>query len=615
MRNRYVLLADVLLMPIVAFVAFALRFDLGFLPQRTEFFDFAVAAFVIKPVVFYYFGMYRRYWHYSSVPDLMALMVASGAALVAMVVFVAIWMFEHPYREFSRAVILIDGLLTLLVAGSVRLSVRVLSESRSRTLEAKGSAAMKQVLVVGAGHAGTLVVREMERNPQLGMTPVGFLDDDPGKHGKQIYGIQVLGSTKMLERVVPERGVNEVIIAMPTAPGSEVRLIAEQCRSLGVVSRTMPGVFELLDGNVSVGRLRQVEIADLLRRAQVMPKLNAATYVEGRTVLVTGAGGSIGAELCRQVARSRPATLVLLGHGENSIFDIGQELRGRYPGLKVVAVIADIRDERRIRQVFERLRPTIVFHAAAHKHVPLMEENPEEAVTNNVMGTHCLLEAALAFATERFVLISSDKAVAPSSIMGASKRVAEMLVADAARRTSHSFVVVRFGNVLGSRGSVVPQFERQIRSGGPITLTHPDMKRFFMTIPEAVHLVLEAGGMGRGGELFVLKMGDPVRIADLAADLIKLSGCTLDEIPIVYTGIRSGEKLVEALWEDGAIAEPTSHADVLRVIERGRGDGREIAELLRECKQAVEQGDRLLIHALLVNYIPSFAPAIKVSTP
>jgi FlaA1/EpsC-like NDP-sugar epimerase len=314
--------------------------------------------------------------------------------------------------------------------------------------------------------------------------------------------------------------------------------------------------------------------------------------------------------LCRQVARARPESLVLLGHGENSIFDAQVELRELYPGLKVVPVIADIRDRLRIRQVFDRLRPAIVFHAAAHKHVPLMEENPEEAITNNIVGTHNVLESAVEFGVERFVLISSDKAVSPSSIMGASKRMAEVLVRDAARRTSRGFVVVRFGNVLGSRGSVVPQFKRQIERGGPVTLTHQDMKRFFMTIPEAVHLVLESGGMGRGGELFVLKMGEPVRILDLAEDLIKLSGLAVEEVPIVYTGIRPGEKLEEALWETGAITETTPHPDVLRVIEADTGGDR-IPELLKTFTAAVEQGDHLLLQTILAHHIPTFAPFPK----
>jgi FlaA1/EpsC-like NDP-sugar epimerase len=324
---------------------------------------------------------------------------------------------------------------------------------------------------------------------------------------------------------------------------------------------------------------------------------------------VTGAGGSIGSELCRQVARSSPAALILLGHGENSIFDVHVELRERYPALNLTPVIADIRDMRRMRQVFTELRPAIVFHAAAHKHVPLMEENPGEAVVNNILGTHHVLEAALAVGTERFVMISTDKAVAPTSMMGATKRVAEMLVRAAARRTPGEYVVVRFGNVLGSRGSVVPHFKRQIERGGPVTLTHPDMKRFFMTIPEAVHLVLEAGGMGRGGELFVLKMGAPVRITDLAQDLITLSGFSLDEIPIVYTGVRPGEKLDEALWEEGAVAESTSHPDIMKVIEADDAI-RPTADMLKSLSAAIDKGDDVAVKAVLMQQLPAFTPAL-----
>jgi FlaA1/EpsC-like NDP-sugar epimerase len=610
MRNRYVLLADICLIPIIAVAAFALRFDLRFYTVHPEFPSYVVAALLIKPIVFHVFGMYRRYWRYASVKDLMAVLLAASASLVAMGIFVTYRLVADPFFEFSRAVLLIDGILTFLMAGGVRMAVRAIGETRSRAREARRSG-QKRVLVVGAGQAGTMVVREMERNAHLGMIPVGFLDDERIKLGKQIYGVPVIGTTQSLAKVAQERRIDEVIIAMPTAPGTVLRAVAEQCRLAGIVSRTMPGVFELLDGNVSVARLRNIEISDLLRRAQVMPAVNASAYAAGRTVLVTGAGGSIGSELCRQIAASRPKALILLGHGENSIFDVQVELRELYPGLAVVPVIADIRDRRRIRQVWERLRPAIVLHAAAHKHVPLMEDNPEEAITNNIVGTHNVLEASVEFGTERFVLISSDKAVAPSSVMGASKRIAEMLVRDAARRTSRGFVVVRFGNVLGSRGSVVPHFKRQIERGGPVTLTHPDMKRFFMTIPEAVHLVLLAGGMGAGGELFVLRMGEPVRIVDLAEDLIKLSGLTTDEVPIVYTGVRPGEKLEEELWEKGAAAEATSHPDVLRVIEADDTGGREVAGLLRTFAAAAENGDYLQIQAALVHQIPTFAPFIK----
>lgn len=607
MRNRYIVLADACLIPLVAFAAFAFRFDWRFYEVRQEFWSYVVAAVLIKPVVFYSFGMYRRYWQYMSVPDLMAVILATSASFLAMGVSVAAMMIFNPEVEFSRVVLVLDGLLTFLALGGLRMSVRVIFESRERVRESRRGGAAKRVLVVGAGLAGTMVVREMERAPHLGMTPRGFLDDERMKLGKQIYGVPVLGDTKSLAAVVQQQRIDEVIIAMPTAPGNVLRSIADQCRQLGVASRTMPGVFELLDGDVSVSRLRQIEISDLLRRARIMPVMSVPSYLAGRTVLITGAGGSIGMELCRQAALGRPESLVLLGHGENSIFDAQVELRERYPDIKTVAVIADIRDRRRIQQVFNHLRPVIVFHAAAHKHVPLMEENPEEAITNNILGTHHVLEAAVEFGTERFVMISSDKAVAPSSIMGASKRVAEMLVRDAARRTARAFVAVRFGNVLGSRGSVVPHFKRQIERGGPVTLTHREMKRFFMTIPEAVHLVLEAGGTGRGGELFVLKMGDPVRIVDLAEDLIKLSGLTLDEVPIVFTGVRPGEKLEEALWETGSITESTAHPDVLRVIEAEDTGAREIPELLENFAAAAAQGDHLRMRTVLAHHIPTFA--------
>jgi FlaA1/EpsC-like NDP-sugar epimerase len=490
------------------------------------------------------------------------------------------------------------------------MSLRLVGESRSR-VERQSRAHSRAVLIAGAGHAGMMVVREMARNPSLAMVPVGFLDDDPAKLRKQIFGVPVLGSLASLADVVRERPIDEVIIAMPAAPGHVLRGISDKCRQLAVASRTMPGVFELLDGNVSVNRLRDIEIADLLRRAQVEPARDPASYIAGRTVMVTGGGGSIGLELCRQLAHARPGALVLLGHGENSVFEAQTELRERFPALNVVTVIADIRDQRRLRRIFQRLRPSIVFHAAAHKHVPLMEENPEEAITNNVLGTHEVLEAAIACGTDRFVLISTDKAVAPCSLMGASKRMAEMLVRNAARRTSRPFVVVRFGNVLGSRGSVVPRFKQQIASGGPVTVTHPEMKRFFMTIPEAVHLVLEAGGMGRSGELFVLKMGDPIRIVDLARDVVKLSGATHDDIPIVFTGIRPGEKLEEQLWEDTALAQDTRHPDILSIIEPDLPADEDIQSMLRDVERAVADGDVLAVQAVLARAIPTYAPYVR----
>jgi FlaA1/EpsC-like NDP-sugar epimerase len=395
---------------------------------------------------------------------------------------------------------------------------------------------------------------------------------------------------------------------MPTAPGSMLRAVADACREHGIASKTIPGVFELLHGRVEISRLRQVDISDLLRRSPVSAPLDADSYVSGRVILVTGAGGSIGSELCRQVAAARPARIVLVGHGENSLFDAQNDLREAHPELPIDAVIADVRNRPRLDSVFRRFRPSVVFHAAAHKHVPLLEDNVEEAITNNIRGTQNVVDAALAAGVTRLVMISTDKAASPVNVMGASKRLAEMCVRDAAARHGVSYVVVRFGNVLGSRGSVVPFFKRQIARGGPITVTHPDMTRFFMTIPEAVHLVLQAGGMGRGGELYVLDMGQPVRIVDLAKDLITLSGLTEDDIPIVFSGIRPGEKLDERLWEEGSEISQTGLEGILRVVEPTTGAMGQIDRMVESLTGACAGGDRLEIEAELARWIPTYVP-------
>jgi FlaA1/EpsC-like NDP-sugar epimerase len=363
--------------------------------------------------------------------------------------------------------------------------------------------------------------------------------------------------------LVHQLKLDQVLIAMPTAPGQAIRAIKDVCESIPVACKTIPGIYELLSGTVEVNQIRDVQIEDLLRRDPVRIKADDASYVYHKVVLITGAGGSIGSELCRQVAHRGPRKLVLLGHGENSIYLIQQELCAKFPSLELVPVIADIRDKNRLCQVFEAHRPDVIFHAAAHKHVPLMELNLAEAVTNNISGTHHMLQAAEQFDVERFVLISSDKAVNPANIMGATKRIAELMVQDIAHRTGRNFVAVRFGNVLGSRGSVVPRFKRQIAAGGPVTITHPDMERYFMTIPEAVYLVLQAASLGQSGELFVLDMGEPVKIVDLARDLITLSGLQPDrDIEIKFTGIRPGEKLKERLFLDDEDYEPTPHEKV-----------------------------------------------------
>ncbi|HXG70649.1 MAG TPA: nucleoside-diphosphate sugar epimerase/dehydratase [Gemmatimonadaceae bacterium] len=609
MRNRYLLALDLPILAICVFLAFGLRFDLMFIEQDTIALLFKwslVAALLVKPPIFLAFGLYNRYWRYASVGDLLAIALAVSASTLALAVVFVMGMLLEAVDSFPRSVLLGDWLLTMAAVGGIRLSVRVLSEARRAGVARRSTDASRRVLLVGAGQAGTMMAREIGRNPQLCMDAVGFVDDDPVKVGKQVLGLPVFGGLEALPEVLDSRRIDEVIIAMPTAAGTALRKIAERCREAGVPSRTMPGVFELLNGVVSVSRLRKIDIADLLRRSQVAPDSHADRYLRGRTVLVTGAGGSIGLELCRQVAAAGPQGLILVGHGENSIFDADVQLRQLFPGLPIRSVIADIRDEPRVDEIIAQYTPAVVFHAAAHKHVPLMEDNPSEAISNNVFGTANVVRASLRHGVERFVLISTDKAVAPTSVMGVSKRLAEGIVRDAATRSGRAFVSVRFGNVLGSRGSVLPQFKRQIEAGGPITITHPDMRRFFMTIPEAVHLVLQAGGLATGGELFVLDMGEPVRIADLAEDLIKLSGCSPDEIPIVYTGIRPGEKLTETLWEDGARIEPTAHSEVLRVEEHVQP--MDVPLLLSDLRRAVQRDDRIGLEAVLVKWVETFAP-------
>jgi FlaA1/EpsC-like NDP-sugar epimerase len=612
-RNRYILAADVVLIAMSAWGAYALRFDWLF--SRAEFPVFLASVLIVKPIAFYAFGLYSRYWRYASLWDLIAVVLASSAAtmVVAAVMAVAVLLNFRVGEGFPRTVLPIDWLLTMTVIGGVRMSVRVLAEVRNPTGSSTGPA-MKRVLVVGAGNAGVMVVREMQRNPHLGLTPVGFVDDSSNKQRKVILGVKVLGRLDALAKCAAACGAQEVIIAIPTAPGTVIRAVVERCREANLPSRVIPGVFELLDGKVSVNRLRNVEISDLLRRSQVPLGDARIDYVRGRSVMVTGAGGSIGAELCRQLARDNPARLVLLGHGENSIFDVQSELRETFPYLEITPVIADVRDRGRLLNIFRALRPEVVFHAAAHKHVPLMEDNPVEAITNNVLGTRNVVDCAVASGADRLVMISTDKAVAPSNLMGASKRLAEMIVRQAARVHGRRFAVVRFGNVLGSRGSVVPLFKAQIERGGPLKVTHPEMRRFFMTIPEAVHLVLEAGGSATGGELFVLNMGEPVRIVDLAEDLVELSGFRRGEIPIEFTGMRPGEKLDERLWEIGAEVTATQTGDVLRVFEPQTDEGADLEGGINRLERAAEASDLLEIQRCLADLIPTFVPGLPQTT-
>jgi FlaA1/EpsC-like NDP-sugar epimerase len=621
--NRYLLLGDLAFIVISVLGSYVLRLELGptlsfYLPSA---YWMMVVALILKPIIYYSFGLYRRMWIYASTQELKLIVTAVTAAEVPVALaMLGLWSID-AFVGFPRAVSVIDWALSILMVGGLRMAVRMIAESQRNSKPYNELARLKRVLIVGAGDAGALVVRELQKNPQLNLIPVGFLDDDPAKQKQQLYGIPVVGKVNDLARVLDWHKADEVVIAIPSAPGRIVRLVADVSRLKGIQFRTMPGLYELLGGKVSVSRLREVDITDLLRRepARIRDEEIGKT-LRGRTILVTGAGGSIGSELCRQVARWEPAELILLGHGENSIFETWMELKESFPDLPVRPVIADVRDSRRIRFIFDLYRPQVVFHAAAHKHVPLMELNVEDAVTNNILGTRNVVQAALDYNVQRLVMISTDKAIRPANVMGATKRIAESIVLDAANGSpggNHSnngsrraFSVVRFGNVLGSRGSVVPLFKRQIARGGPVTITHPDMKRFFMTIPEAVYLVLQASSMGSGGETFVLNMGEQVRILDLAEDLIRLSGLEPGrDIEVVFTGIRPGEKLSEELWDEGASLQPTAHPDISRLdcVEEVSLTGTELAKSVNELLHLAQQEETHALITLLDELIPGSA--------
>lgn len=624
-RNRHFFSSDILLLPIAAYLSFVIRLETFLLG---EFWAgcllFCALTLVVTPMVFKRAGVYARYWRYASVDELTLL--GSAVTIAAIIVGVTSLVFSELLHllVIPRSVPVIFLFLALAVTAGPRLVARMLWRSellRSRT-RAELSPSTTRVLIMGAGSAGSMMVRELRENPQVGMEVVGFIDDDPLKKDLQIHGVPVLGNHLDIPRLVQEHSIRQVIIAMPTAPGKAIRKIVEICERVGVQTKSIPGIYELLDGRVRVTQLRDVQIEDLLRRQPVRTDIAAvASLLRGRRVLVTGGGGSIGSELCRQVLRCEPAELIILGHGENSVFVIESELRQAVPaGTKLTPVIADIRFAERIQTIFERYRPEIVFHAAAHKHVPLMEANPAEAITNNVLGTRNLLNASLSVGVDRFVMISSDKAVNPTSVMGASKRVAELLVHQAATRSGMPYMAVRFGNVLGSRGSVVLTFKQQIAAGGPVTVTDPEMVRFFMTIPEAVQLVLQAATIGNGGEVFTLDMGEPVKIVDLARDMIELSGLEVGrDIDIVFTGLRPGEKLFEELFIPGEDYQRTFHEKIFIACNASNLVPRSLDQHIHMLDLAAQRDDAAMILRALQALIPSFrrpgAPAPETPAP
>lgn len=598
---------DVVTLAAAFYLAYLLRFDFN-LPSQVISEMLLQLPFVVllQLIVMALFGVYAFIWRYVGMREMRAFI---NAALVSALILLLVRVAAPGTLETLQVPLSVILISTALGFGGV-LGLRVLRRALYERYEGRretagdGDKKRKPVLLVGAGRAGVMAAREIHGRGDIDLEVKGFLDDDRNKRGSVIHGIKVLGDTNDLPRLVRELEIDHIVITIAEAPGSEIRRIVRVCESIPVKARIIPGLYEILQGDVGVNRIRDVQIEDLLGREPVhLEKESMQRLISGKVVMVTGAGGSIGAELARQAAYFQPDMLLLVERAEFGLFNIDMEMRQSYPELHIAPLVADVNDEARMRAIFETYRPQVVLHAAAHKHVPMMEFNPAEAIKNNVFATHRLGELAGEFAVEAFVLISTDKAVRPTSVMGASKRIAELVVQDLQRRWNTRYVAVRFGNVIGSAGSVIPIFQEQIRKGGPVTVTHPEMKRYFMTIPEAVQLVIQAGAMGAGGEIFILDMGEPISILDLAKDTITLSGLKPDEdIEIVFTGVRPGEKLFEELEMRGENIAKTRHPKIFigKIAPWPKERVRHAFERLRDLAQdGREQELRRFINDLL----------------
>ncbi|MGK2954381.1 MAG: polysaccharide biosynthesis protein [Solirubrobacterales bacterium] len=608
---------DGLLVALAYFLAFQLRFldDPGTIPDR--YFDLFLSSvgFVIvgKLAIFYLFGLYQKWWRFVGGRDIARIVQAvTISSLLLIVVFTVVQPFS---LSLPRSVAMTDFLLTMMLIAGARLGTRLFKERPDKGARlARG----REVLVVGAGSGGQMVVRELRLNPHLGERAIGFVDDNTGMRGMRLQGITVLGTTDEIETILDETEPDEVVIAIPSAPGTLRGKVVAACRSREIRVKTLPTVFELLRGGVQLSQqLRDVQVEDVLGRDPVVVELDlVGAYLEDQVVLVTGAGGSIGSELCRQIATVNPRLLVMLDHAEDNLFQIEREMVAERHFNGVEAVLADCKETERMFEVMQRFKPNVVFHAAAYKHVPLMESNPLEAIRNNAIATKITAETAAAAKAERFVLISTDKAVTPQTVMGASKALAEWAVSAAGEKhTDTRFVSVRFGNVLGSSGSVVPIFRRQIEQGGPVTVTHPEMTRFFMTIPEAVQLVIRAADTGSNrGDVFVLDMGDPIKIVDLAENMIKLAGYEpQSDIAIEFTGVRPGEKLHEELFGDEEKSQATASKRIMRAVRNERIEADWVTETLDRLEAVVQTGDESNLAESLVAIVNNPGETLPLS--
>jgi len=566
----FILFSDAVLFAIALVAAYLFRFEFSleavYLRQLQHLLIWVVP---FKLIMFFLFGLYRGMWRYTSIRDFWLLARTSFLSTLLMIFII---LYQNRFEGYSRAVFVIDGFLTFLFTGGLRVMIRSYYAAYVNPRNGHhvfDKITLKKVLIAGAGDAGEKILREILENYRLDYQVEGFIDDDPAKRGRSIHGVRVLGDLEKIPKILKRKNIQEVLIAIPSATGDQIRRIADACRACGISYKVLPGIGDIIDGKVSVKMLRDIDYEDLLGRSPVHLDIRGiGRCLEGKTVLITGCGGSIGSELCRQVIKYQPCCLVLLDAGELNLFNIEMEIKSTWPSGSYEAVLGNVQDENLMNAVFNKYRPQIVFHAAAYKHVPMQEKNPWEAVFNNIIGSRVVMDTALKYNTKCFVLVSTDKAVRPSNVMGASKRVAELIM-QSRQNNKTRFMAVRFGNVVGSSGSVIPVFRRQIEKGGPVTVTHPEVSRYFMSIPESSQLILQAAAMGQGGEIFVLKMGTPVKIAEMARDLIHLSGKEPDvDVKIVYSGLRDGEKLHEELITVGEDVLPTGH-DKIMVLRSG----------------------------------------------
>lgn len=549
---------DIIVINISYLLALYIRFDGVIGDQFTSYFNkylqFALYITLIKVLIFYYFKLYKSIWKYASIHELVNILVAIVVSNTAVLSFLFIRQSNLP-----RSIYAITALIDMVLIGGIRFSFRTFNLLGE--MGHLNNSNQKRILIIGGGDAGDMVIREYKNHSQLNSRPIAIIDDNVSKHGQLINGVGVVGGRSEIPTMVKKLDIDEILIAIPSASKAEISSLVEICKETKAKLKILPGMYELIDGQVSINKIRDVDIEDLLGRDEIKVDLNEISgYIKDKVVMVTGGGGSIGSELCRQIAMYNPKKLIILDIYENTAYDIENELIRSFKDLNLKTYIGSIRDRNRVFELINREKPKVIFHAAAHKHVPLMEDSPKEAIKNNVFGTLNLAQAADKFSVERFVMISTDKAVNPTNIMGASKRICEMIIQSIDSISKTEFVAVRFGNVLGSNGSVIPLFKKQIADGGPVTVTHKDIIRYFMTIPEAVQLVIQAGAMAQGGEIFVLDMGKPVRIMDLAKDLIRLSGFDPEvDMPIKITGLRPGEKLFEELLLDEEGISSTKH--------------------------------------------------------